>query len=319
MTPDFFPRATFYCLLDDQPDFLVPPRLASPPTGSGPLIVNPLCWFAWQGEMPPDMAMRAGDRAGLFDLPWTVWVDDPATRALLPFWLGPGFAHVLHTLTPGHAFASDLSQDAVAVLQAAQILVTLDHAARRRRLWMDTVQHHAALFQRGYVALEGLLHPFHIGALRRYYRHRTRAGAFPLGDGQTPGRYVAHDEPVTRFFHRQLREIIGDIARNLLQPSYSYLSFYQGGADLAPHTDREQCEYTVSLCIDATPEPDAQVPWPLHLMTGDGELRTWQHIGDGMLFRGRYLPHWRERLADGYTCSTVLLHYVDQDFAGPLG
>jgi hypothetical protein len=319
MTPEFFPRGTFYCLLDDQPDFLVPQHLIPAPVQAGPLIVNPLCCFAWQAPLPPDMALRAGDRAGLFDIPWTIWVDDPATRAVLPFWLGPDFAHALHDLTPGEPFTADMSQEAVQTLITAQVLVTPDHAARRRRQWMDAVQHYAMLFQRGYVMLQGLLHPFHLGALRRYYRYQTRAGAFPLGDGQTTGRYVAHDESVTRFFHRQLTHVIGDIARNLVQPSYTYLSFYQGGADLAPHTDRAQCEYTASLCVDATPEPEAQVPWPLHIMTAEGELRVWQHIGDALLFRGRVLTHWREWLADGYTCSNVLLHYVDQDFAGPLG
>jgi hypothetical protein len=49
----------------------------------------------------------------------------------------------------------------------------------------------------GYLQLSGLLPPFQIGALRRYYRYHTRVGTFVLGDEQSPGRYVAYDEPTT--------------------------------------------------------------------------------------------------------------------------
>ena len=50
----------------------------------------------------------------------------------------------------------------------------------------------------------GLIHPLHVAALRRYYRHRIRTGGMILGDDQSPKRYVAHNESVARFFHQQL-------------------------------------------------------------------------------------------------------------------
>jgi hypothetical protein len=46
--------------------------------------------------------------------------------------------------------------------------------------------------------------------------------------------------------------MISDVARRVVVPSHNYLAFYQEGATLDPHTDREACEYTLSLCIDAT-------------------------------------------------------------------
>jgi len=60
---------------------------------------------------------------------------------------------------------------------------------------------------------------------------------------------------MTRFVHQQLARTISDVARRVLVPSYSYLSLYQGGATLDPHTDREACEYTLSLCTDPAPDP----------------------------------------------------------------
>jgi hypothetical protein len=137
-----------------------------------------------------------------------------------------------------------------------------------------------------------------------------------LGDDQTPSRHVAYDEPAVTFFHRQLTQVISDAVGTAVTPSYCYVTAYQGGADLEPHTDREECEYTFSLCIDATPEPTAQVPWPLWLQTFDGPVAVWQHLGDGVLFRGRYITHWRTRLADDNTVTNILFHFVDATVPG---
>jgi hypothetical protein len=49
----------------------------------------------------------------------------------------------------------------------------------------------------------------------------------------------------------------------------------------------------------------------LHLMTGDGEVSLTQGIGDALLFRGRYLPHWGDQLPEGHPSSSILFHFVD--------
>ncbi len=49
------------------------------------------------------------------------------------------------------------------------------------------------------------------------------------------------------------------------QPSYVYFGSYRPGATLKPHVDRAQCELSISLLLDYTPEPDGASPWPIHL------------------------------------------------------
>lgn len=49
-----------------------------------------------------------------------------------------------------------------------------------------------------------------------------------------------------------------------MRPASSYYLAYEAGAVLAPHIDREQCEYTVSLLLEGTAE-GAWEPWPLWL------------------------------------------------------
>jgi len=310
------PRDRYYCLLDSQPDHLVPGRLLGQRDGYGRLIINPMCWFGWQGPPPPEMAARMAPPDAFFMTPWVVWVDDPATRAITPFWLGSDLAHLLLAKTPGQELRADeIPADLLAILWNAEVVVTPDHEAQRRQGWTKAARSYSSLFSRGYVGIDRLIHPFHVGALRRYFRYHTRHRRFQLGDGQSD-RFFAHNDPVAGFFHRQLAHVLGDAIGVSIQPTYSYIALYQGGATLKPHTDREQCEYTLSWCFDATPEPDAQVPWPLHLMTADGAVTVSQHLGDGLLFRGRYLSHWRERLPDDQTASFILFHYADEGFQG---
>jgi hypothetical protein len=317
MTPYGYPPNYYHCLLDEQPYYLVPARLYGSDCAGG-LIVNPNCWFSWHGPLPPDKAARVLAAEYLYPSNCMVWVDDPGTRAIWPYWLEAEFVNYVAALSPGGPVPDGLPPHALWVLTRAGILVERNHAERRRKEWLDAVWPAAKSFERGYAPIPGLIPPFHLGALRRYYRYHTRAGSFPLGDNQVARRYVAHNEGVARFFHCQLTHAVSDIARAVVRPSYSYLAAYESGSELERHTDREQCEYSVTMCIDASPEPEAQSPWPIQLDVQEGALRVWQHVGDSLVYRGRYVPHYRDRLPEGYTSTSLLLHYVDEGYAGDL-
>jgi hypothetical protein len=318
MTPFGFDSEFYHCLLDEQPHYLVPERLLIPEDPSGELIVNPNCWFSWLGPLPPDKAARLAVCERLHPCDWMVWVDDPATGIIWPFWVGAEFASCFHGLTPGEPLDRELPENVRWVLWQARVLVRPNYVAHRRREWLDDLERYTPAAARGYVTVPNLIHPFHLGALRRYYRARTRAGAFEMGDAQVAQRYCAHNEDVARFFHYQFSTAVSDVVRTVVKPSYAYSISYQNGSELPPHTDREQCEYSITLCFDATPEPEAQSPWPLQFDTADGRLKVWQYIGDSLLYRGRYLPHSREQLPYGHTSSSLLFHFVDESFAGPL-
>jgi len=318
MTPFGYPTDRFHCLLDEQPYYLVPQRLLPAQENRDDLIVNPSCSFSWHGALPADKALRTAFAEGLCPSDWIVWVDDPATQTMWPYWVGAEYFDLLAPLAPGQPAPADLSPQAREVLMTAHILVPPTYAAWRRRRWIDQIAQWSISYQRGYVVASGLIPPFQLGALRRYFRHQLRIGAYPLGDSQVPSRFVGYDEPVSRFVHHQLTSIVGDIALTLVRPSYTYMAAYQGGAELVNHTDRAQCEYSVTLCIDASPEPEEQSLWPIHLDTADGQLKVWQYLGDALFYRGCYVPHGRERLADDQTSTSLLFHYVDESFTGPL-
>ncbi len=185
------------------------------------------------------------------------WVRDPATASLHPFWLGPRLEEMVSGLRAGEPVPASVPRDARVLLAAAGIVTPENHAERRLAEWAEIVSKAARAFQeKGYAPLGNLIHPFNLAALRRYYRHAIRRGAITLGDVQSPRRYAAHDESVARFFHHQIANAISAVVGEAIKPSYVYLASYLSGADLKKHIDREQCEFSVTLCLDFSPEPE---------------------------------------------------------------
>lgn len=318
MTPYGLPSDRYHCLLDEQPYYLVPPHQLHRIEPAGPVVVNPDSWFSWHGSLPPDMAARIAFTDDFCPADRIVWVEDPATLAIWPFWVGAEYFPYLSRMAPGQPVTDDLPAHVRWTLAEANILVEPNHLGRRRQEWNERVLACADSFQRGYVAVPNLIHPFHVGALRRYYRHRTRAGFFEVGDDQVSRRFAAHNEGVARYFHSQLVHAISHIARRVLKPSYAYFVSYLSGSILKKHVDRPQCDYSITMCIDASPEPEAESPWPLELETAAGASQVRQCLGDALLYRGCQVAHSRSRLPDGFTSTSLLFHYVDESFDGSL-
>ena len=312
------PRSLFHCRLDDQPDHLAPQRLLRPEYWEGlsdrPLFLNPDCFFTRDREPPAAVPTTGFATEGEM-----VWITDPGSEALQPFWLGHDLSATLSAAQPGDPAPSTLSPQVRRTLIKANLLVPDDYASHRRRQWAEIVSVTGAQFQsQGYAPVGRLIHPFHISALRRYYRHQLRTGKLRLGDSQSPLRYISYNDPVARFFHQQLTAAVTAFAGEPVKPSYVYLASYQPGSILKRHTDREQCQFSVTLCLDYAPEPRNATPWPLHLHKKSGKVTVFQAIGDALLYRGCQLAHSRDPLPQGHTSTSIFFHYVRADFKGSL-
>jgi hypothetical protein len=317
------PPHRYHCLLDELPLHLIPKRarklLRVAPTQERPLFLNPDCIVCSADRVPEELESRRQLLSG-FALEGTIaWVRNPTSGNLIPFWLGPQLESVVLSLRPGDQASSSVGYDALALLCAAGILTTADHTARARGEWSERVARSSPLFRvKGYAPIPDLIHPFHVAALRRYYRYLIRTGAIALGDGQSSRRYVAYNEPVTRFFHEHVQASLSAIVGEPVKPSYVYLASYLSGAELKRHTDREQCEFSVTFCLDFSPEPALETPWPIQLDTPNEVITAYQSLGDGLAYRGTRLPHYRTVLGEGQTSSSIFFHYVSADFRGSL-
>ena len=171
-----------------------------------------------------------------------------------------------------------------------------------------------------YAVLREILPPVPRAALRTYVRQLVQAGYFPvLGDGQVELRSAIHNEPTIASLHRGLAAILGSIGATT-QASYCYLSCYEAGAVLPPHKDRPQCLYNLSLVldmqeVDSGREPE---PWPIYLEV-DGQPRAVHlQVGDGLVYSGTEVLHWRDALPPGQRAIVCFFHFVPTDFAGSL-
>lgn len=312
------PPDRYHCVLDELPLHLVPqPARRSLEELYPPVLnLNPGCELLRASDLPEQFRMRK-DLVSAFALDGTIaWVRQPG-GGVLPFWLGPQIEEVVRELRLNEPAPESIPPATRILLAAAGILVPSEPSTSSVHEISDL--HARACFQaKGYAPLSCLIHPFHVAALRRYFRREIRCGKVQLGDHQSSRRYIAHNEPVARFFHQQLTSSFSRVAGTELKPSYAYLASYLSGADLKKHTDREQCAFSITLCLDFSPEPELATSWPICLQTSSGTVTVYQALGDGLAYRGTQIPHFRRPLAKGQTSTSIFFHYVREDFAGSL-
>jgi hypothetical protein len=315
------PPDRFHCLLDELPLHLIPQRQleSSCRENQRSLFLSPECSVLAAGQVPKELESHR-DLLKDFDLQGPVaWVRDPATGSLHPFWLGPRLEAVVSSLRTGTLVPASIPNDVRMLLAGSGILTAEKQVERRMEEWGEVVRKSSQRFrEKGYAPLRNLIHPFTLAALRRYYRHAIRCGAIPLGDVQSARRYAAHNESVARFFHHQIAGAVSAVVGEPVKPSYVYLASYLSGAELKKHIDRGQCEFSVTLCLDFSPEPDMATSWPIRLDTPEGTVTVYQALGDGLVYRGTQVPHYRHVLPPGRTSTSIFFHYVPTNFSGEL-
>ena len=311
------------CFFDELPWELIPRQARqrnatfSPQAG---LIVNSSFRYARRGEAPPEIGERVPPMDGLLRGVPLAWIEDSGTGMWTPFWARGEWIEILATLRPGEPAPDSLSPHVRRTLAIANVLVAPGGEENRRETWEQICQDAGEQFRRlGYTIVRDLIHPFHIGALRQYYRALVASDRLPRGDEQVAERYRLHSEPVAMFLHPQLARLVSRIAGEAVKPSYIYFASYPSGADLPRHVDREQCEFSISLLVDYIPDPDGPAGWPLfleHPSLPNGVAAADLGVGDALFYRGRQLAHYRDPLAAGHRSSSIFRHYVSESFDG---
>lgn len=137
---------------------------------------------------------------------------------------------------------------------------------------------------------------------------RAAAGTVITDDEQVPGTPCVYGGVVLDGLMEELRPVVEHCTGLKLYPTYSYGRLYKNGDALPKHRDRAACEISLSLNLSQSP----QDPWPLHIQVGTHDVPVKLRPGDGLLYRGVELTHWREPYA-GESLAQVFLHYVDQN------
>jgi hypothetical protein len=171
----------------------------------------------------------------------------------------------------------------------------------------------------GRVVLRGLLPRDLASSLGAYIEERIKEGHLNFGDLQSKGRFYECNNPVVRLFHHRLTGAVSRLAGRKLKPSLSYISAYRSGAELPEHVDRHQLDWSISLTVFT--RPAAARSWPLFMKKAASRERPVPvrlDVGDGVLYRGTQVSHFRRPLPAGRVYTSVVLSYVPLKFEGRL-
>lgn len=123
-------------------------------------------------------------------------------------------------------------------------------------------------------------------------------------DTQVAGAPAVYNHlPLVRLLVESIPKI-QDVCEERLLPTYAYARIYQQGSYLAPHMDRDACELSVTVNLDA------DCRWPIWIRQPSGQAVALEMApGDAVIYLGCDTEHWREPY-NGSQCCQAFLHYV---------
>jgi hypothetical protein len=155
--------------------------------------------------------------------------------------------------------------------------------------------------------------------LRHFVRELIARGYFPPpGDGQVERRSAIHNQPTIGSIHHGLAQIVSSVCAAPVKDSYCYLGCYEEGSVLERHKDRPQCAYNLSLVLDMQGPGGEPPPWPIYLEIDGRAEAVLLEVGDGLVYSGTDIWHWRDALPPGHKAIVCFYHFVPADFSGSL-
>ena len=256
-------------------------------------------------DVPAAVQSRAARREPFLPTADILWVARPGTRLALPYSLSPRLARAIRG-----ARRASLPPRAASILRRVGALDDDGDAGRRRMAWQaQVIAWRRELRRHGHVVLRGLFEPTFLEAARAYYDRIEREGYLFAGDRRRRGAPLIYDEPLTDFLGGLLAPLVGRITRERRSPTFSYLRVYDPGAVLRPHLDRPSCRWNVDLVVGGEPAPSLRNAWPLKIEGRHGTRTVRLALGDGILYRGHDVRHWRRAQPRGHTTVLASLHY----------
>lgn len=281
--------------------------------------INPNVRIQGKQEPPdrPTWLLRAFAR---LDVNEVAWIEDPCRHVTLPYWLTESEVDSARKLLSGELAVNEMDSDLRRKFAAIDLIFTERWLSNNRRKWQAKFGNaRRNLARRGHAVIRDLIPAIFLNSVREYYRGLVAQGFLVFGDDQT-ARYNLHNEFFSRWLHRQTESCIYRAIPEAVKPSYSYVAVYPAGGTLEHHTDKIQCEYTLTLAIDATPDFTRADAWPLYVESPRSRrpVKVLLGPGDALILKGRELAHFRKQLGADRTSSSLLFHYVPADFEGPL-
>ena len=160
----------------------------------------------------------------------------------------------------------------------------------------------------GFQKVKGFIPSFFSLYLRNYFTLRVQNDRLG-GDEQAPNSHCVYGDPAFDMVMAMSTQDIGKIVGKELIPQYTYARIYKNGSDLKIHSDRPECQYSVTLSLGG----DYKKPWPIWIKDYAGNMNEVPlDAGDMVVYHGTELEHWREKF-DGNMQYQLFMHYVDAE------
>jgi hypothetical protein len=157
-----------------------------------------------------------------------------------------------------------------------------------------------------YLFLKGMLPAPLLEYLKVYYAVLLADNYFSH-DSQCPSSLSLGSDPGLDAVLEWIRPEVGRLVGFDLAPTYSYTRRYAKGELLARHLDRAACEISVTLSIQI---PKRAGPSIMYLKPPHAEEAKVEMLeGDGCIYAGTEVEHWRNRFrVGGYI--QLFLHFI---------
>ena len=131
-------------------------------------------------------------------------------------------------------------------------------------------------------------------------KHRLNFESFDFVQNDNGDSYFYADPLMESLMINKLKIVEKETGLELL-PTYAFWRMYTMNADLKKHTDRPSCEISITVMIGSD-----GTKWPIYMNGTEINMVP----GDGVVYLGCEVEHWREEFAGDWHAQTFL-HYVD--------
>jgi hypothetical protein len=154
--------------------------------------------------------------------------------------------------------------------------------------WNEQMSTAEAFENNNYVVQRDLLDPDLVKFLSSYYQsaREGQAGEFSVDWTSINGKGDACADVVLYSIKSKIEELTG----LKLWPTYSFVRIYKKGDVVGRHKDGPANQVSCTMCISRD-----DVDWPLGFSDGETEGSVVMKPGDGVIYRGFKLDHWRDK------------------------
>ena len=125
---------------------------------------------------------------------------------------------------------------------------------------------------------------------------------------QVNGSYELYNTDCLNIINQVLLDKMKNITQiNTLYSTYAFYRKYLRGQNLEKHSDRPECQISVTICLG---ESDDKEEWPIYLENRQQNIiyKGTTRPGDGVIYKGCELPHWRDGCNKKWT-RQIFSHY----------